>query len=118
LLDATLKESDRPAVNPVARSSECRYEATDGTRVLVLQLEELANPAARLEQFRQMWTDAETIDGLGDYAFYAASQLFVFEGDHQLVLTLGMPGRPPAERRERATEAAGTAVSRLPGGSG
>lgn len=86
-LEATLKASERPAANPVARSSECRYEA-------------------------------EEIDGPGNHAFYSASQLFVFDGDHKLVLTLGMPGRPAAQRRERATEIARKAVSRLPGGSG
>lgn len=85
-LKFSVKEPESKPYNPVTKAPECFFESVDvkggfeTSGSLLIRVERLANPAVQFTELRKLMGDVENIAGLGNNAFYGASQLFVLHG--------------------------------------
>ena len=115
----TFQDPESTPYDPVSKSSECKFQTTDtsggiaSAGGLQVRAERLSNPAANFAGLRELLGEGEEVSGVGDEAFYVASQLFVLSGTHQVHVTVSLFGNRGDERRDVAVKVAETILPRL-----
>jgi hypothetical protein len=115
----TFQDPESTPYNPVSKSSECKFQTTDTSSGIAsagglqVRAERLSNPAANFAGLRELLGEGEEVSGVGDEAFYVASQLFVLSGTHQVHVTVSLFGNRGDERRDVAVKVAETILPRL-----
>lgn len=104
--------------DPVQSGNQCKMQgdtSQNDYRTLVVHVERLGNPEARAATWADMFEPGEKVQGLGIKAYYSGSQLLVVHRSHQLIITLGVFGRPNFDKREATIRLARAMLARLPG---
>ena len=105
-----------PVQDPRTGRETCEYTGESGTAAVGVVVQHIASEAVREERISLLGLEDEgneAVPGLGDRAFYAGSQLVVFDGPHMMTVTIGLFGARSGERRDSAIAVAETVLSRL-----
>lgn len=115
-LGMTLQEPRASAYNPVSRDAACEFDSAGDIQTLALSVRvaNLANQQASIKRLEELVGDgSEPVEGLGDRAFYALGQLFIFKADRQATIIVSPIVRPQEKRLAARDAIARLVVERL-----
>jgi hypothetical protein len=115
-LGIPLQDPREGAYNPVSLDAACEFDSAGELQTLALsvRITNLVDQAASIQRLEDlMGGDRQPVEGLGDRAFVALSQLFVFKGGRQVTVIVTAIVRPQDKRVEAREAIARMVVERL-----